>query len=122
MPVRVPAFLLKRLYVKGSLRNTEDGFTLMLKNSLGSGYAQGMLPLRIDGDALPLADSFFFLDGKPVAFTEVSKDTPFTLGLNRETIMFVKGRQLAPGAHKVSIGFTVVGLGDLSFDVAEEVA
>ena len=121
MPVKVPAFLLKRLYVKGSLKNTPDGFALTLKNSLGSGYAQAMLPLRIDGVEMPLADSYFFLDGKPMPFTEVSQETPFTLGLNRETNMFVRGHTLASGVHKVTIGFAVVGLGDLSFEVVDEV-
>ena len=121
MPVRVPAFLLKRLYVKGSLKNTEDGFALSLKNNLGSGYAQALLPLKIDGEEMPLADSFFSLNGKLVPFTEVSAATPFTLGLTRDTKMFVKGHTLTPGAHKVGIGFTVVGLGDLSFEVVDEV-
>ena len=37
--VTVPAFLLRRLYVKKSLRNTEDGFEFELRNRLGSGYA-----------------------------------------------------------------------------------
>lgn len=121
MAIKVPGFLLKRLYVKGSLKNTEDGFALSLKNTLGSGYAQALLPLKIDGEDIPLEQSFFFNDGKLMAFTQVSKDTPFTLGLNRETNMRVRGRRLEPGAHRVGIGFTVVGLGDLSFEVVDEV-
>lgn len=120
MPVKVPAFLLKRLYVKGSLKNTPDGFALSLKNTLGSGYAQALLPLKVDGEDVPLTQSFFHHAGKPIPFTEVSVDKPFTLGMNRETSMFVTGRTLTPGAHKIGIGFTVVGLGDLSFEVVDE--
>lgn len=119
--MKVPGFLLKRLYVKGSLKNTIDGFQLSLKNSLGSGYALKLLPLRVDGAEMPLESSFFFLDGKEVPFSAVTKQTPFTLAMNRETDMMVRGRQLDPGPHKVTIGFTVVGLGDLVFDVADEV-
>lgn len=120
--MKVPGFLLKRLYVKGSLKNTPEGFALTLKNTLGSGYAQAMLPLKVDGEDLPLGDSYFFLDGRPIPFTDVSRDRPFTLGLHRETKMLVKGRTLPAGAHRVGIGFTVVGLGDLSFEIVDEVA
>lgn len=120
--IKVPGFLLKRLYVKGSLRNTEDGFRFSLNNTLGSGYAQRLLPLKVDGEELPPESCFFAHDGKDVPFTAVSKETPFTLGMNRETSMMVKGRKLAPGPHKLSIGFAVVGLGDLAFEVADEVA
>ena len=35
--VTVPGFLLRRLYVKQSLANTEDGFQFELMNRLGSG-------------------------------------------------------------------------------------
>ncbi len=120
--VKVPGFLLKRLYVKGSLRNTMDGFQLSLKNTLGSGYAMKLLPLRVDGAEMPFESSFFFLDGREVPFSTVTKQTPFTLAMNRETNMMVRGKKLDPGPHKVTIGFTVVGLGDLTFDVADEVA
>jgi len=47
--VQVPPFLLRRLYVKGSLRNTPEGFQFQLKNTLGAGYAEKLLPLTIDG-------------------------------------------------------------------------
>ncbi len=117
--IKVPGFILKRLYVKGSLQNTEDGFKLSLKNSLGSGYAQRLLPLKVDGEEVPLESSFFMVEGEETPFSSVSKENPFTLVMNRESVMMVKGRKLGPGPHKVGIGFAVVGLGDLSFEIAD---
>ena len=38
--VTVPAFLLRRLYVKGSLRNSDEGVQFQLMNKLGTGYAK----------------------------------------------------------------------------------
>ena len=84
--IKVPGFLLKRLYVKGSLQNTSDGFMLSLKNTLGSGYAQELLPIKIDEEEMPLEDSFFVIEDREVSFATVSKDAPFTLGINRESI------------------------------------
>ncbi len=52
--VSIPGFLLKSLYVKGSLKNSSGGFEFQLKNGLGSGYAYRMDPLIVDGIELPL--------------------------------------------------------------------
>jgi hypothetical protein len=120
--IKVPGFLLRRLYVKGSLRNTDEGFELKLRNSLGSGYANGLLPLKIDGEELPAESSSFSVDDKKLGFTEVSKDNPASLAMNRDATISVAGRTLPEGPHKVTIGFVVVGLGDLSFDVTDNIA
>ena len=45
--VTVPAFLLRRLYVKGSLRNSDEGVQFQLMNKLGTGYAKRLLPLTL---------------------------------------------------------------------------
>jgi len=50
--ISVPSFLLKRLYVKGSLRNNEQGFQFEMKNTPGSGY----------GNEVPKDSSYFILD------------------------------------------------------------
>ena len=44
--ISVPAFLLRRLYVKGSLRNAAGGFEFQMKNGLGSGYAHPLPAYR----------------------------------------------------------------------------
>ena len=96
--IKVPAFLLKRLYVKGSLRNTNEGFEFRLKNGLGSGYAAGMLPIRIDGEEIPIDDTTFAVDGKKVGFREVTKEQPASLTMNREATIAVKRTQVARGS------------------------
>lgn len=120
--VAIPPFLLRRLYVKGSLRSTPGGFEFQVKNSLGSGYAKGMQPLVLDGREIPLDATSFQVDGVVTPFAAVTEQSPFTLVLNKATTIAVKGRPLAPGAHKLVIGFVVVGLGKLSFDVTDAVS
>ena len=122
MPViKVPAFLLRRLYVKGSLRNTQDGFELELKNSLGTGYAKGLLPLEVDGREIPFEKSYFLHEGQETPFEAVSEKTPFTMAMNKTTRVGCHGVSLEPGAHKIALGFVVVGLGDMRFDVTDTV-
>jgi len=120
--ILVPSFLLKRLYVKGSLRNNEQGFQFELKNTLGSGYGNELLPLTLDGKELPKESSYFIPDGEEVTFSAVSKDRPFTLPMNKTLTILVKGVTLSEGPHKIGLSFVAAGLGKLGFEVTDVVA
>ena len=117
--VTVPSFLLRRLYVKGSLRHMPDGMAFDLLNKLGSGYARRLLPLTVDGNEVPLEDTSFVVDGKRVAFNEISEKSPFSISLNRTTSIVSRGIKLANGPHKIVMGFEVAGLGVLRFDFTD---
>ena len=119
--VSVPGFLLRRLYVKGSLRNSSRGVQLQLKNSLGSGYARAMLPIHIDDQEFPLEQSLFIVDGNEVTFSSVNEDNPFTIALNKVLTILVKGISLESGTHRIAMGFVVPGLGSLKFDVKDTI-
>lgn len=119
MPLQVPGFLLRRLYVRGSLRRTDNGFQLELKNTLGSGYARRLLPLQVNGAAVPLDDCFFEVDGVRYAFADVTPESPFSLALNRTSVLGGQGVSLPEGVVEVTLGFEVQGLGQLSFSVKD---
>jgi hydroxymethylglutaryl-CoA reductase (NADPH) len=120
--VSVPSFLLRRLYVKGSLKNDAGGFEFQLKNGLGSGYAHKMSPLRLDGAELEAGSTFFYLDGRETAFADVSEKKTFKLAMNKTITIWIDGVALEPGAHKLEMGFDVPGLGTLRFDFTDVVA
>jgi hydroxymethylglutaryl-CoA reductase (NADPH) len=122
--VTVPAFLLKRLYLKGSLKPTPDGFEFRVENKLGSGYATQMLPLTLDGTEFSLEQSYFLPDGgEEVRFCDVNTERTMTLEVGRGLTMGVHGAApLAAGPHKVGLGFVVQGLNALSFEVSDVVA
>lgn len=120
--ISVPSFLLKRLYIKGSLQNNEQGFQFQLKNTLGSGYGNELLPLTLDGKELPRESSYFVLDAEEVPFSAVSQERPFTLAMNKTLTIVVKGVTLAEGAHRIGFSFVAQGLGKLSFEVTDLVS
>lgn len=118
----VPAFILRRLYVKGSLQNTPTGWSFMLKNSLGSGYAHGLLPLRVDStEEIPMDQTSFEIDGVTVSFDQVNRENTFGLHMNRSITISVTGEQLTHGAHRIDFACVVPGLGQIGFDFTEEV-
>lgn len=120
--ITVPSFLLKRLYVKGSLRNNDHGFQFELKNTLGSGYGNELLPLTLDGKELPKESSYFILDNEETPFSAIGKDKPFTLVMNKIATILVKGVTLPEGPHKIGFSFVAQGLGKLGFEVTDLVS
>mgnify|MGYP000902032995 CR=1 FL=1 len=117
--MKIPAFLLKRLYAKESLRTTNEGFEFQLINRLGSGYAHKLLPLCLNGEDLDMNVTHFEVDGISHTFAEVSEATPFTLGMNKTTTIRSSAKFLQRGANKIAMRFEVAGLGELGFDFTD---
>ena len=120
--VTVPGFVLRRIYVKGSLQNTPKGFEFRLCNRLASGYARHLLPVSINGEPADIAQCHFFVQDSRHSFEEVTKDTPFSLAVNKTTVIEVEGRSLEAGPQTIGMGFEVPGLGILKFDFTDVVA
>lgn len=118
----VPAFILRRLYLKGSLHNRDDGWGFKLKNTLGAGYARGLIPVSVDGVEIPMEQSFFDKEGEETSFTDVSEGNTFGLKLNHEILIYFRGDPLEFGNRKIAMGFIVPGLGTLKFDFNDDVA
>jgi hypothetical protein len=119
--MQVPAFLLRRLYVKGSLRNVDGGFAFDLQNSLGAGYAEEMLPLTVDGEELSLDAATFKVDGETMTFRQVGPGQPFTLAMDKLVTIGASGRVLADGAHTIRLGFVVTGMGTMQLEVTDAI-
>lgn len=117
--VTIPSFLLRRLYVKGSLLNTDKGVQFQLLNKMGTGYARRLLPLSIDGREMPLETCAFQVDGKKFPFSDISAKAPFALDVNKTTVVTVADVTLSKESHSIGIGFEVPGLGVLQFDFTD---
>jgi hypothetical protein len=119
--MEVPSFLLRRLYVAGSLRNTNSGFAFDLRNSLGSGYAERVFPVTIDGAEYPLAATRFVTGQESLRFADVSPSRPMTLAMNRTLAVIIDGEPLSDGKHTIGLGFFVVGMGEMRFEVSDAI-
>lgn len=120
--MKVPAFLLRRLYVPGTLRNTSDGWEFFLRNSIAGGEATGLDPVVVDGEEISVDACFFHEDSGAVCFADVDQDHRASLAAGRDIRISVRGEPLAPGRHTVVMGFTVPGIGRLGFDLTDDVA
>lgn len=114
----VTGYLVKRLIVEGSFRNTfgEDGavkgFEVRVKNKLGVATVVGCTPLKIDGEVFGVETVTIEKSGRVYRATEISESFPMGVGFGDEILIRVEDEQgLESGKHQIELGLKMVGLG-----------
>ena len=72
-PMRVPGFLVRQLYVAGSLVNHTGGFSLQARNNIGDGWLDGIGAIKVDGQDIPLTDISATREGDPATYRAVGR-------------------------------------------------
>jgi len=122
MPTMIPTFLLKKLYVRGSFKNTPTGFQLALRNTLAAGTLTGVGSVQIDGRVIPHDRIFITVnDGTPTRASEISFDTPRLFPLNSTVTFRVEDQPLSPGVHRVQIKVNTREAGELNIDAEDSI-
>lgn len=100
----IPEFLIKRVYKKGSLKQTDDGVCFDLKNVLGPGFISGFCCVKIN-DVLFGAEKVKFLtQGTEIPAETVSEDNPISFRLGQEGTLILQGaRCLKEGINQIII-------------------
>ena len=117
----VPSFLLKKLYLQGSLRNIERGFEFRIKNTLAPGTIVGLTSLKVDGREVPLERVTVAWEGREARAAEVSPERPFPFDVNMEAALRVEGEQLTAGSHQISFTVVTKEVGELTIPIADSV-
>ncbi|TFH10656.1 MAG: hydroxymethylglutaryl-CoA reductase [Candidatus Thorarchaeota archaeon] len=119
--MQIPTFLLRKLYVKGSLENVDDGFKFMLKNSISSGTAISIEPIKVNGNAYPLDAVTISSEDGEINGTEISEATTFPIKVGLDLTIHVKGEHLPAGEHTIDISLSTKEVGKLAFDVKDTI-
>ena len=120
--MRVPAFLVRQLYVTGSLANHPGGFSLQARNSIGDGWLDGIGAIRVDGQDIPLADISATREGDPTAYRaeDVTPESPVVFRRGDVVTFSISGWALDPGDHKLEVELHERQLGTLSLGFTEQ--
>ncbi len=117
----IPPALLKKLYVKGSLSNTEEGLAFKLKNTLAPGTIVAFKALVVDGAPCPLESVYLKTASGERPAEGISSKTPLMLALNLEVTVVIKGLKLEAGQHKITVKVSTKEVGDLEIPVEDEI-
>ena len=119
--MRVPAFLVRQIYVAGSLRNHATGFSLQARNGIGDGWLDGIGSISVDGQDIPVADISATREGDPVAYRaiDVTPETPVLFRRGDVVTFWITGWALDPGEHRLEVELHERQIGVLSLGFTE---
>ena len=115
----VPAFLLKKLYVKGSLKTTDEGSGLTIKNTLAPGTITKVSPVVIDGVEYPIEKISIGQKGSFRPADQITARSPYAFGLNNEAEIWIEGAGLEPGIHSLAVTVTAKEVGELEIQIED---
>lgn len=100
----VPEFLIKRIYQKGSLKFTEQGISVTLKNVLGPGLISGFNYVKINDVVFNPENVKFITNGTEYAGTVVSEANPVVFRLGQAGDLVMAGENcLKDGVNNILI-------------------
>lgn len=119
----IPPFILKKLYVKGSLRAEENGFTLDLENSIAPAVIFACTGLNVDGQSVSPAQIAITPSGdQSRAASDISAESPLPFPAGATITLRVAGQTLAPGPHELAIHVGVQDVGPLTIPISDTLA
>jgi hypothetical protein len=113
--------MLQRMYVKGSLKNQDDGFVFQVKNLIESGSMSGVAKMSVDGEEYATEGATIELGGKTRQVSEISWSAPLYVSYGATMTIFVPGT-LPAGEHTINLQLNVPELGRLSMPITDTVA
>ena len=117
----IPPFMLKQLYVKGSLRNTTGGFSLTLRNNLASATLIG-IGLAVDDTQVDPAVLAVVIGDTRYPAPAITADAPLRFEINTPTVMDAQAGPLPPGEHKLTLLATTREIGPVKIEVTDNVS
>ena len=121
--MRVPDFLVRQFYVKGSLQPEGDGFRLQAQNGMGNGTLVGIGKVVMDGQVIDPATITASRDGEDTVHraSDVSRRSPVSFDRGDIVTFHIAGHPLAAGPHQFEVDIYEVNLGLLQLVLKDTV-
>ncbi len=118
--VAIPSFLLSRLYIKGSLRNTPEGCEFALQNGIDTGTVIGILGVKIDDvDYATEALVVHVPGGRILPGAAITPQAPLSLTEGVMVTIQLVGVVLKAGEHTLRLHLQTQEVGDLKIKVKD---
>jgi hypothetical protein len=99
----IPKFLLKRIYVSGSLRETSEGIAFDLFNSIGPGIINRLNQIKLNDYEFSPQDILLKIGDKMFQAHEINENNPAIFFHNQKTTCIIIGAKLAEGLHTITV-------------------
>lgn len=119
--MKVPAFMLKKLYVAKSLANGPEGASFRLKNTMASATLTRAPAITIDGSRVDDKTLLFREGADQKTAADITPQTPIEFKKGVEVLVVMQGRAVAAGKHTIKIEAESREWQTLAFDVEDTV-
>ena len=116
-----PPFILAKLYVKGSLKNTDTGFEFSLKNIIDSTMLSGIGPIVVGDKGYEGAAITMTLGDRQWPGDQISRTNLVPVKMGVPLRVTVQGDPLPAGDVKISVTATTSDIGKIKFDVKDKI-
>jgi hypothetical protein len=119
----IPPFVLKKLYVKGSLRSESDRFSLSLRNTIAPGTITGIAGLEVDGAGVDIGRATVSgPTGEDRSVAAITASAPLQFPVGATVSVTVDGHALVPGQHALVFRVIVRDVGPLDIPITDAVS
>jgi uroporphyrinogen decarboxylase len=120
--VYIPGLFVNKVYERGRLVNTADGFQFSFRNTILPVKISGMrdMSLDVDGQSFTVEEVCVEIDGNPI---DISSGTMSAGKFDRDSriVIKVKGKNLADGKHVLRLGFVTNEYGGATLKFSDAV-
>lgn len=119
--MNVPEAVVKRIYVRGSMSNSQSGLVFRLKNTLVSGHLTATGAMEIDGRAVQPSVIMLRTKEAQVKASDVSAESPLSLPAGVELEVNAEGVVLDPGRHQIRFPVVIREIGPVTLTLSDEI-
>ena len=118
----LPKTLLRKLYVKGSLTTTEEGWKFTIKNTLANGTLTSFIGIKIDNEEIDISTVSVETPDGIVGGNDATPENPIPLNMGQEVTISI-GSPMPPGdEHKIEVTFNTKEVGKIEFDIQDTIS
>ncbi|MCF6241299.1 MAG: hypothetical protein L3J74_08145, partial [Bacteroidales bacterium] len=119
----IPKLLLKQLYTRNSLENTNEGVRFSVKNRLKDGKLTGIECIKVNNIRVETKDIFIDLGNNLLlSASEVTPNNPLDFPLKKSITLLAKIPKLEVGKHELKFIFQTQPFGKLEFHVEDAIS
>jgi hydroxymethylglutaryl-CoA reductase (NADPH) len=121
--MQIPSLILKQLYSRGSLKNTDQGVQFTIKNRLSDAKFSELISVEINGKEIPMsAIQIDMGDGKMINAASMDSSSPVDFPLSKSFNVLANIDKLPEAKHDIQISFVANPFGKLKFKVQDAIS
>lgn len=120
--IAIPEFLLKQMYVGGSLRQTSKGIAFDIMNRLGPGLLTGVNEFKLNEQVFSPEVITIELGEKHVPATEVTEENPVAATMGQVVTCAIDMPAVEPGFYSLTLSVISKEAGQVSLTVQDQLS